>query len=256
MSHGSRPASYISRRCSNFKLVWVCTRRSTSFWPSLFLLFELIQPSIDQLCSHADTEQGSSTTLRVSQIRAGQGSTNVLIQTCMSDFMQSAWKAPVKHSVFQSAFFKRVCFFWREKKVVLASGRECHTEGWKRDEKGPKKKIQFFFTTRALVQWIHCTSQWTRTVHVHLWTASLLLEMCLTRLIYLMCHGKREGGPGERKKERTSEGASEWVLNEWVSEWVVNEWLTYIGTDRTYQLVTRQLIMLYSLLASWTTLIF
>ncbi len=46
-----------------------------------------IQPSIDQLYSHAGAEQGSSTTLRASQIRAGQGSKNVLIQTCMSDFM-------------------------------------------------------------------------------------------------------------------------------------------------------------------------
>ncbi len=33
-----------------------------------------------------------------------------------------------------------------------------HTKGWKRDQKGPKKKIQFFFTTRDLVKWIHCTS--------------------------------------------------------------------------------------------------
>ncbi len=71
--------------------MWVCTRRSTSFWPSLFLLFEWIQPSIDQLCSHADAEEDSSTTLRVGHIRAGQGLKNVLIQTYMSDFMQSVW---------------------------------------------------------------------------------------------------------------------------------------------------------------------
>ncbi len=60
-SHGRRPASYISRRCSNFKLVWVRTRSSTSFWPSLFLLFEWIQPSIDKIWSHTDVEQGRST---------------------------------------------------------------------------------------------------------------------------------------------------------------------------------------------------
>ncbi len=65
--------------------------RSTSFWPSLFLLFEWIQPTIDQLCSHTDTEQDSSTTLRTTHIRTDQGLKNVLIQTCMSDFIQSAW---------------------------------------------------------------------------------------------------------------------------------------------------------------------
>ncbi len=51
-----RPSSYISRRCSNFKLVWVSTRRSTNFWPNLFLLFEWIQPSINKLCSYTDAE--------------------------------------------------------------------------------------------------------------------------------------------------------------------------------------------------------
>ncbi len=91
MSHGIRPSSYISRRCSNFKLVWVSTRLSTSFWPNLFLLFEWIKPSIDQLCLHVNTEQDISTTFRSSHVRAGQGLKNVLIQTCMSDFMQSVW---------------------------------------------------------------------------------------------------------------------------------------------------------------------
>ena len=62
MSHGNRPVSYGSRRCSNFKLVWVCTRRSTRC--CLFLLFEWIQSSIDQICSHTETEQDRSTTLR------------------------------------------------------------------------------------------------------------------------------------------------------------------------------------------------
>jgi hypothetical protein len=51
---------------------------------------------------------------------------------------------PCLSSVFQSSFFTRVCFFSREKKIDLASGRECHTKGWKRDEKGPKKNFQFF----------------------------------------------------------------------------------------------------------------
>ena len=40
------------------------TRRSTNSWLSLFLLFEWIQSSIDQLHSHAETEQSKSTTLR------------------------------------------------------------------------------------------------------------------------------------------------------------------------------------------------
>jgi hypothetical protein len=40
------------------------------------------------------------------------------------------------HSVLQSVFFMRVWFFWREKKIVLGSGRECHTEGCKMDGKG------------------------------------------------------------------------------------------------------------------------
>jgi hypothetical protein len=46
--------------------------------------------------------------------------------------------------VFQSAFFMRVCFFWRKNKIVLASGRECHTKGWKMDGKGQKKNSIFF----------------------------------------------------------------------------------------------------------------
>ena len=43
----------------------VRTRRSTRSWPILFLLLasEWIQPSIDQLCSHAEAEQGRNTTL-------------------------------------------------------------------------------------------------------------------------------------------------------------------------------------------------
>jgi hypothetical protein len=73
-----KPSSYIPRRCSNFKLVWVCKRLSTSFWPRLFFLFEWIQPSIDQLCTHADAKQGNSTTLWVTHIRSGQGLKNVL----------------------------------------------------------------------------------------------------------------------------------------------------------------------------------
>ncbi len=61
---GSRPSSYSSRHCSNFRLVWARTRRSTRSWPSLFLLFEWIQSSIDQIWSHAEAEQARSTTLR------------------------------------------------------------------------------------------------------------------------------------------------------------------------------------------------
>ncbi len=88
--------------------------------------------------------------------------------------------------------WERVCFFWREKKVVLTSGRECNTKGWKRDQKGPKKN-SIFFTARALVQWIHCTS--ARTVHVHLCTASLLHNRvsCSHRLFPLLNYLKPRG---------------------------------------------------------------
>jgi hypothetical protein len=44
---------------------------------------------IEQLCSDTDAEQGSNTTLRVSHIRGDHVLKNVLIQTCMSDYMQS-----------------------------------------------------------------------------------------------------------------------------------------------------------------------
>ena len=62
-------------------------------------------------------------------------------------------------SVFQSAFFKRVCFFWRKKKIFLSLGRECHTKGWKRDEKGPKKNFNFFS--------LHVPMWSEFTVHLH-----------------------------------------------------------------------------------------
>ncbi len=74
---------------------------------------------------------------------------------------------------FSECFFQEGLLFLKEKKIVLTSGRECHTKGWKRDQKGPKKKIQIFFTARALVQWIHFTS--VRVVHVNLCTESLIL---------------------------------------------------------------------------------
>jgi hypothetical protein len=45
-------------------------------------------------------------------------------------------------------------------------------KGVKEGRKGTKKKNSIFFTARALVQWIHCTS--ARAVHVHLCTASLV----------------------------------------------------------------------------------
>jgi hypothetical protein len=72
---------------------------------------------------------------------------------------------------FRVLFSRGFAFFEGKKKIVLASGRECHTKGWKRDEKGQKKN-QIFFTARDLVQWIHYTSP--RAVYVHLCTVSLV----------------------------------------------------------------------------------
>ncbi len=46
-----------SRRSSSWRLVCVRTRWLTSSWPSLCLLYEWIQPSIDQIYWHVETEQ-------------------------------------------------------------------------------------------------------------------------------------------------------------------------------------------------------
>ncbi len=56
-------------------------------WPSLFLLLEWIQPSIDQICSHVESEQVRSTTLRGNHLNSGQGLKNVLIQTCILELL-------------------------------------------------------------------------------------------------------------------------------------------------------------------------
>jgi hypothetical protein len=76
-----------------------------------------------------------------------------------------------RHFYVFTVFF-RVSFPW---KTVLVSGRECHTKGWKRGGKGPKKKVQFFLTSRDLVQCSQYTSQ--RVVHVQSRTVSLDLTI-------------------------------------------------------------------------------
>jgi hypothetical protein len=69
------------------------------------------------------------------------------------------------YSIFQSAFFMRVCFLWRKRNIVLDSGRECHTKGWKRDGKRPKKKSIFFhYTWPSVVNSLHNCTCSTRTV--------------------------------------------------------------------------------------------
>ena len=61
-------------------------------------------------------------------------------------------------------------FFFKGKKIVLASGRECVHKGWKRDGKGQKKN-QIFFTARGVVQWIDFTT--VRALDVQSRTVSL-----------------------------------------------------------------------------------
>jgi hypothetical protein len=63
---------------------------------------------------------------------------------------------------FSECFFQEGLLFLKKKKIVLASGRECHTKGWKRDQKGPKKKISIFF---------HCTCP-SAVNSLHIWTCS------------------------------------------------------------------------------------
>ena len=43
----------------------------SSWWPRLFLLFDWIQPSIDQLYSHVETEKDRNTTLRDTHVWSG-----------------------------------------------------------------------------------------------------------------------------------------------------------------------------------------
>jgi hypothetical protein len=61
-------------------------------------VYEALDKVLTEPVSPVWVDQGRSTTLRVSHIRTDQGLKNVLIQTCMSDFMYPPWKAPGSRS--------------------------------------------------------------------------------------------------------------------------------------------------------------
>ncbi len=99
--------------------MFVCVRTSFSsnFWSSLFLLWEWIHPSVDQQCSHTDTEHMTPETLYVNQARSLNSgspvflsvtpSRNVAIQVVWGSLSISGVKEPWVSSLTSSS--KRYC---------------------------------------------------------------------------------------------------------------------------------------------------
>ncbi len=88
----------------------------------------------------------------------------------------------VRECTFQDMIGINFCYWCIEVlcQIVLVLGRECHTKGWKRDGKGPKKKFSFFHctwpsTVNSLYTWTCCVRVVVHgiTDHPNLWESVL-----------------------------------------------------------------------------------
>ncbi len=114
MSHGNRWRSVLSKLSLSTRFVCVRTSFSTNFWSSLFLLWQWIHPSIDQQCSHTDTEHMTPETLYVNHW-GGESITTVVLDLVIKMILyiqlhnlqpKSGCVLPM-HSLLQEIFFCR-----------------------------------------------------------------------------------------------------------------------------------------------------